>query len=795
MHLAEVIVFAGGSTDYTPFTYRVPDSLRVGLQAGAGVLVPFGGRMALGVVWSLREGEPPLPADQLKEIENVLAQPLLDRRLMCLAQQLQHQLLCSPAEAIQTVLPALARARLHAVVELVEPVPPLRSVNQRMVVEVLQKAGGCLSMKSLKQQLAAAILNSALPALRQRGLIRTTYELEPPPSPARDEAWVELVATPEQLEPFFQREANRARAQTALLIRLLLHPEGRMPLRELLEQTGAGHGSLRLLETRGLVRRLAALHPTPLPEREVVTPTLAQQEAIRTLQQAIGTGHYHAFLLHGVTGSGKTEVYLQAAAFALRAGRTVLFLVPEIALTAQLTGAFRERFGDSVAVLHSQLNASERYAQWLRVRAGQASVVVGARSAVFAPLHALGLIVLDEEHESAYKHGQPPFYHARTLAEARARQEGAVLLLGSATPALETFYRAQQGELQRLRLPERIGGTPLPEVELIDMRGQPRLAISPPLLEAIRETVARGQQVILFLNRRGFAPMLLCRECGHVPMCERCAVSLTYHVVGERVLRCHHCNARVPAPSLCPNCRGTQRVEITLKELLPHLRTARLDRDVLTRRELYLQLLQAFRAGELDVLIGTQMVARGLDFPRVMLVGVLNADTALHLPDFRAAERTFQLLTQVAGRAGRREQQGRTLIQTFNPDHHAIQCAQRHDYEAFYLQELEARRAPLYPPFCRLVNLLTRDVNPERAWRILQRVADTLEPLRGDKLLHILGPAPAPVERVEGHYRYHLLLKFAPSSEPAASLHDALSTLEPHERVQVQVDIDPVSLM
>ncbi|GBC93658.1 Primosomal protein N' [bacterium HR15] len=817
MQLAEVIVFAGGSAGYTPFTYLVPDSLRAGLQAGAGVFVPFSGRMALGIVWRLYDSEPPLPPDQLRPIEGVLDQPLLDGELLQLAQQLQYALLCSPAEAVQTVLPALARASLHVMVELAEPVPPLRSVNQRMVVDVLRAAGGRLSLKSLKQRLAAAILNSALPALRQKGILRTAYELEPPPSPARDAVWVELIATPEKLEPFFQRAASRAHTQTALLIRLLLHPEGRMPLRELLEQTGASTSSLRQLETRGLVRRIQHLPtptgqanqtiPTDLTRQAAPTfpiPTTAQREAIACIRQAIDAGCYRAFLLYGVTGSGKTEVYLQAAAAALRAGRTVLFMVPEIALTAQLSAAFRERFGNAVAVLHSQLNPSERYTQWLRIRAGQAPIVVGARSAIFSPLRSIGLIVLDEEHEPAYKQGQTPFYHARRLAELRAQQSNAVLLLGSATPALETFYRAQAGELQLLHLPERIGGTPLPAVELIDMRTQSRLTISPPLLEAIRETTARGQQVILFLNRRGFAPMLLCRECGHVPRCAQCAVSLAYHVAGERVLRCHHCNARAPAPHLCPNCRGTriapygigtQRVEMTLKELLPELRIARLDKDVLNRRDLYLQLLQQFRAGELDVLIGTQMVARGLDFPRVMLVGVLNADTALHLPDFRAAERTFQLLIQVAGRAGRREQQGRTLIQTFNPDHHAIQFAQQHDYEAFYLHELETRREPPYPPFCRLVNLLARDVNPERAWRILQRVADALEPMRGNQLLHILGPAPAPVERIEGHYRYHLLLKFAPESEPADCLRDALATLETRDRAQVQVDIDPISLM
>ncbi len=802
-----MIVFAGGSAGYTAFTYTVPESLTHGLHAGAGVMVPLGGRMALGVIWRLYDGEPSLPAEQLKPIECVLDQPLLDSGLMQLARQLQENALCSPAEAVQTVLPALARAHLHAIVELVEPVPPLRSVNQRMVVDALRAAGGRLSLHALRRRLAAPILNSGLPALRQKGIVRMLYELQPPPAPSRDEAWITLNATPEQLEQFFRQEANRARVQSALLTRLLLHPEGRMPVRELLEQTGASANSLRMLESRGLVRRIA--HRTepdlrPCAEPAIPTPTPHQQAVLQTLRHAIESGSYRAFLLYGVTGSGKTEVYLQAAAMTLRAGRTVLFLVPEIALTAQLTAAFRERFGNAVAVLHSQLNPSERYAQWLRVRNGQAPIVVGARSALFAPLRRVGLIILDEEHEPAYKQQQSPLYHARLLAEARAQTEQAVLLLGSATPACETFYRAQQGALQLLHLPERIGGTPLPEVSLIDLRGQPRTTISPALLEAIRETVARGQQVILFLNRRGFAPMLLCRECGFVPKCERCAVSLTYHVAVERGLRCHHCNARVAAPRLCPNCGGTrlvpygigtQRVEMTLKELLPHLRVARLDRDVLSRRDLYLQLLQAFRAGELDALIGTQMVARGLDFPRVMLVGVLNADTALHLPDFRAAERTFQLLTQVAGRAGRREQQGRTLIQTFNPDHHAVRCARTHDYEAFYQQELPLRREPLYPPFCRLVNLLAQDANPERAFQLLQRLRASLPQVMGESLIQMLGPAPAPLERLQGRYRYHLLLKLTPQSQPAASLREALNPLEPRERASLTVDIDPVSLL
>ncbi|MCS7301363.1 MAG: primosomal protein N', partial [Fimbriimonadales bacterium] len=636
------------------------------------------------------------------------------------------------------------------------------------------------------------------------GLVRTRYELEPPPSPPRTEPVVELTAALDALEAYFEREAARAPLQTALLIHLLEHPEGRLPRAVLLQATGATNQSLRTLETRGLVR-LTRPNAEPVPASAPPPPlTPAQQRAVDALQRALTQGVYQPFLLYGVTGSGKTEVYLRAAAECLRSGRSVLFLAPEIALTAQVSQAFRERFGSGVAVWHSMLSPSERYAQWLRIRRGDAPIVVGARSAIFAPLPQIGLIIVDEEHETSYKQTSAPAYHARTLAEARARDANAVLLLGSATPALETFYRAEQGQLQRLDLPERVGGARLPETYLIDLRGKPFQPISPELHDALQETLARGEQAILFLNRRGYAPMLLCRECGHTPMCPNCSVALVYHRGATPVMRCHHCGHRATPPSLCPQCNGleirpfgvgTQRVQATLEQLLPHARIARLDRDAFQRRGQYLQILSEFRAGSLNVLIGTQMAARGLDFPRVTLVGVISADTGLYLPDFRASERAFQLLTQVIGRAGRRAQQGRALIQTYNPDHPALQCALRQDYEAFYRQELAQRQEVGYPPFVRLVNLLCADANPLAAERPLQQLADALAPLQGDALLQILGPAPAPLERLEGRYRYHLLLKCAPDAEPAALLAPALNALSPAERARIRVDIDPLHLL
>jgi primosomal protein N' (replication factor Y) len=805
MTVAEVLLLTGGRLAYQTLTYAVPDSFPSAPQPGAGVLVPLQNRLALGLVLRVDTlDDPHALGYPLKPIESVLAQPLLDESLFRLMRLMARTLLCSPAEAVQVVLPTTVRYRLRAVIELVTPLPPLRSPAQRMTAEAIQQHGGRVSLTTLKRELAAAIWQPGLRGLREKGCVRTVYDLAPPSPPPRAEPWVELSASPEALEAFFQADALRAPAQARLLMHLLEHPDGRLPRRALLEATGASLQTLRMLESRGLTRQATADSEPLAPAAPPPTLTPAQQYAVNALRDALAQGAYQPFLLYGVTGSGKTEVYLRAAAECLRTGRSVLFLAPEIALTAQLTQAFRERFGASIAVLHSQLTPAERYAQWLRIKQGDAPIVIGARSAVFAPLPNIGLIIIDEEHETAYKQSTAPTYHARTLAEARAREANAILLLGSATPALETFYRAEQGSVRRLDLPERVGGATLPETRLIDLRGKPFQPISPELLDALRETLAEGNQAILFLNRRGFAPMLLCRECGYAPMCPHCAVSLVYHRGATPFLLCHHCGHRARPPMVCPQCGGleirpfgvgAQRVEATLRELLPDVRLARLDRDALQQRGQYLQILSDFRAGNLQVLIGTQMAARGLDFPRVTLVGVVSADTGLYLPDFRASERVFQLLTQVIGRAGRRAQRGRALIQTYNPDHPAVQCALRQDYEAFYRQEFALRREAGYPPFVRLASVLSQHATAPAAEQPLQRLTDALAPQVGKQLLQVLGPAPAPLERLQGQYRYHLLLKCAPDAEPADLLAPVLGTLPLDARARLRIDIDPMHLL
>lgn len=798
--VAQVLVLTGGELENRLLSYAILDPFARQVPVGAGVIVPLRTRTALGIVLEIHRRD--TPANDLKPIEGVLNQPLLCGSVLTLVNQMRDSLLCSLADAVSLALPALARAHLQTVITLCEPVPPLRSYAQQKVVEALRAHGGTATLSQLKRTVASAILQSGQAGLRKRGWVRTEYALQPPPRPAQGEVWVEIVPDPDALDAFFRQSANRAKVQSALLMRLLLHPEGKMPLQSLLQETGASSQSVRALETRGLVRRVRQIPSTTPPLHTLRTLTPHQQNALSILQPAIRAGRYRAFLLYGVTGSGKTEVYLRATAETLRTGRAVLFLVPEIALTVQLTQAFRERFGESVAVLHSQLTPAERYAEWLKVRSGHAPIVIGARSAIFAPLENIGLIIVDEEHESSYKQATSPAYHARQLAFARAQSENAILLLGSATPSLESFYLAERGMLQRIDLPERVGQTPLPSVEIIDMRGGRFQVLTEPLQDALQQTVSEGDQAILFLNRRGYAPFLLCRECGHVPMCPNCSVSLTYHRAESPILRCHHCDHRERAPRTCPACGGvqiapfgvgTQRVEQYLKERMPHLRVARLDRDVLAGRERFLEVLRAFRAGEIDVLVGTQVVARGLDFPRVMLVGVVSADMGLRVPDFRASERTFQLLMQVAGRAGRRERQGRVIIQTYSPEHPAIACAQNHDYEGFYQHELALRRDPLYPPFCRLVNLIATHTTPYLAENLLQKIRRDLAV--DEALLQVLGPAPAPLERLEGRYRYHLLLKFVLDAEPSHHLQPILQALTLQERSWLQVDIDPLSLL
>ena len=526
---------------------------------------------------------------------------------------------------------------------------------------------------------------------------------------------------------------------------------------------------------------------------------------MEAIDAAIAARGAATFLLRGVTGSGKTEVYLRIIESALERDLGAIVLVPEIALTPQTVGWFRSRFGD-VAVLHSRMTDATRLTMWQRVRSGAARVVVGARSALFAPLPRLGVIVVDEEHEPSFKQESTPRYHARDVAVRRAADAGAVCVLGSATPSLESWRRARAGELRRIDLPTRIGGAQLPQVDVVDMRSEPRAAtlFSRDLRQRMQSAVGRGEQVILFLNRRGWSPVLWCRECKETVTCAQCDQSLTYHARHERAV-CHRCCEEVVPPRNCPTCTapglrylgaGSERIEHELRAILPRARVLRMDSDTMRRREDYESALERFGRGEIDVLVGTQMIAKGLDFPRVTVVGIVSADIALHLPDFRAAERTFQLVSQVSGRAGRGDLPGRIIVQTGAPQHPAIQLAARHDHEAFCVGEDELRRELGYPPHGRLIRAVFEDGDEARCTRAAREWADCLRARFADEL-SVLGPAPAPIAFVRNRHRHHVLIK-APltAADAFGRARDFLADRAAKTaRPRTVVDVDPASLM
>jgi primosomal protein N' (replication factor Y) (superfamily II helicase) len=686
-----------------------------------------------------------------------------------------------------------------------------RAAKQAGLVSELQQAGGTLELSTLLARTGASM--APLLALEQKGLVRRVVE-EP----------VALLLLPEEEVLDRVLELRGGQKERAVL-NALRGSTGRVWVGGIYAQTGADLATLRALAERGLVSLHAQEYDRPAPATDAAPPRLtADQERVwREVSQGMGSPERPwTALLHGVTGSGKTEIYLRALASILAAGQRALILVPEISLTAQTVRRFEARFPGRVALLHSQLSLGQRYAVWDRVRRGEVDVLIGPRSALFAPVSRLGLIVVDEAHDESYKQSEPlplPAYRAIEVAVALARETGATLLLGSATPDLVDYYRAERGEYHLLQLSQRIlsavprdaaparrwAASPrpadLPPVRIVDLRQElkagNRSIFSRPLQEALRETLAAGEQAILFLNRRGAATFVLCRDCGYVARCPNCEVPLTYHSLSAAgKLVCHRCNHREPTPDRCPDCGGrhiryfglgTERVEAAMRQLFPMARLLRWDADTASGLD-HERFLQAFGEHRADVLIGTQMIAKGLDLPLVTLVGVISADTALQLPDYRAAERTFQLLAQVAGRAGRSQRGGQAILQTYDPEHYAIQAAARHDYVGFFRQELQYRRNLGFPPFSRLVALRFSHTEPRQAQVEAERLGRWLAAeIRGQNLVaDLVGPAPCFFGRVQGRYRWQIVVR---ATDPMPLLkYVALPR-------GWQVDVDPVSLL
>ena len=586
--------------------------------------------------------------------------------------------------------------------------------------------------------------------------------------------------------------------------------------RELLSQARADLAALKKLSAAGLIELEAAKNAPSTAESWVVENSnlilnAAQNAVLDDLTLQMNAGKFQTALLHGITGSGKTEVYLRLIARCLEMGRTALTLVPEISLTPSVQAQFIARFGSNVALLHSALSENERHEEWWRIRRGEAKVVLGTRSAIFAPLANLGVVIVDEEHDTSYKQEETPRYNGRDVAVVRARLAGALALLGSATPSLESYWNAREGKYRLAVLPERVEGRKLAEVEIVDMRQEFRethtsVPVSRRLHQEIEAQIANKHQTMILLNRRGYSWFLLCRSCGQTQRCENCSISLTYHRREHRLI-CHYCGYSAPVPARCPNCQsehlhyvgeGTEKVERKFGELFPTARVARLDRDVARRPSQFQKILSEFRQGKIDILVGTQMIAKGHDFPGVTLVGVVSADIGLGLPDFRSAERTFQLLTQAAGRAGRGEKPGRVLVQTFFPEHYAIRMAAEQNYEAFFHKELRFRRMMHYPPLTALANVIAQSSKLEQAAVVAKHVGNFLIPLeRTTEGLKILGPTPAPLAKLEGRFRIQFLMKCTSRARLSGILQRLADHLDQQGIPQrsLMIDMDPANIM
>jgi primosomal protein N' (replication factor Y) len=775
-----------------PFTYRLPAGASA--ERGARVVVPFGGRRMIGVVVGVADAAAGVPSDlALKDVLQVLDEvPLVAPPILDLAEWVVGHYLAPPGECFRLVLPPAGVRASHAVVRLSNG----QERPDDPVVRAL--ADGPLRLSTLGRRLGRD-LQARVSRLRREGVVVVEQDLKAPGFRERQVA----VRSELPFEP-------AGRAQAEVLARLAA-AGGRARVVDLVRDRSSLRGAVGRLVEQGVLRiddeREARL-PAGLPavESAPLTPTADQDAVLRVLVDAVESGGFRPFLLHGVTGSGKTEVYLRCVERALALGKGAILLVPEIALTPMLVRAARARFGTTVSVLHSELATGERHDEWWRIREREARVVVGARSAVFAPISDLGIVVVDEEHDGSYKQDESPRYNGRDVAVVRARLEGCPVLLGSATPSVESHANALRGKYTRLVLPQRIGPQGLPRVEIVDRRAVLRAGgdaiLSPPLRTALATRLARGEQSLVLLNRRGYATSLLCRECGHQAGCPNCSVSLTLHHGGRRVL-CHYCGHESQAPTTCPSCRGaylrlsgfgTERVVEAVAAALPNARVERLDSDSARRRGVVAKTLAAFEAGEIDVLVGTQMIAKGHDFPRVTLVGVIDADVGLGFADFRSAERTFQLLTQVAGRAGRGDVAGEVILQSHWPDHYALEFACAQDYAGFFERELEFRRTMGYPPSAALVNVIVRSSDGEKAATEADALARAFRATAPGRY-RVLGPAHAPLARLRSEHRVQILLKGNRPAMREAVRQALVARYGPRRWPGIVVDVDPLSVM
>jgi primosomal protein N' (replication factor Y) len=808
------------------FTYQIPEVFRILLKPGHRVLAPFGRRRLTGYVVRLTDQT---ELTELKDIEDILdADPVLSPEMLSLTGWIGEYYFASWGEVLDAALPTGLNLQSHRQVRLAdgqdkESVSNLedKSEEQTKLLLLLVREGS-LRVSQLERKLGSSNLNYNLRQLQRANLLSVGPELAKQKVKAKFANYVRLADSLKgngDVQARIHELQQKFPGQAEILQNLASHAKG-IRQTELLRRTKLSSSPIKSLlkkgfvcEYKGEVFRDEAIEYDSQPAEEF-SLNEDQRAVLKKLTARIGIGGFAPVLLHGVTGSGKTQVYIEVLSEVRKRGKNAIVLVPEISLTPQTVGRFKGRFGEEVAVLHSRMSAGERYDSWRKMQMGRVNIAVGPRSAVLAPLGNIGLIVVDEEHESSYKQSEMnPRYHARDVALMRGKMNDAIVILGSATPATESYHNAKTRKYELLELPRRVEDLPLPRVDIIDMREEWKLDKSNPtgifskeLIHRIAEKMALDEQVILLQNRRGFSTFILCHECGHVETCQNCNITLTYHL-RRHLLRCHYCDFRKKAPEICPGCGGirlgyrgvgTQRVEEELKRLLPQARVVRMDTDTTTSKGAHHRILRDFREGAYEILLGTQMVAKGLDFPRVTLVGVISADATLRLPDFRASERTFQLLTQVAGRSGRKGKQGEVIIQTYAPENHSIIFAQKHDYLRFYAKETNERAELNYPPFGRLIAVEFSGLQEEQVGAVASRFAASIRPA---SFFRLVGPAPAPLSKLKSLYRYHLILKYDRKKDPSGRqirqrIEPVLERFSVRNRrsVRITIDVDPMDL-
>ncbi|WP_226578601.1 primosomal protein N' [Halobacillus litoralis] len=801
--IANVIVDVPSQNTNRPFDYKIPEQFEGIVQPGVRVIVPFGPRKILGYVISLSETSSFSSVKKITDVLDVI--PTLTEELLDLGKWLSRNTLSYYISCLQVMLPQVMKAKYRKELwKLTEE--PLDSDLQRVFdgravvdFEEFEKSG--ISYHLLRRHM-------------HEGEVDVHYEVKSRET-KKVTTMVEPLVNEIEMEEKLVDLSSQAKKQRMIMEYFVDNPEP-IEKKQLLAKLSTTSASLKPLVDQKILRMFKQeIFRDPYGNREFERTqpfplTEEQETAIKPILNCIENDVHEVFLLHGVTGSGKTEVYLQSIQEVIDKGEEAIMLVPEIALTPQMVERFKGRFGSKVAVLHSALSAGEKYDEWRKIQRKEVQVVVGARSAIFAPFTNIGLIIIDEEHETSYKQEDRTRYHARDVAVERAKTHSCAVVLGSATPALESYARAVKGNYKLLTMSKRMNESVMPEVELVDMRDElhngNRSMFSLTLKEKIEERLARNEQVVLFLNRRGYSTFVMCRDCGHVSECPHCDIALTYHKRQNR-LKCHYCSHEEPMPEECPECEsktiryfgtGTQKVEEALQELIPEARVIRMDVDTTRKKGAHERLLGQFGEGKADILLGTQMIAKGLDFGNVTLVGVLAADSLLNLPDFRASEKTFQLLTQVSGRAGRHEKAGEVVVQTYTPEHYSIELASQYDYEQFFHEEMKLRKAFRYPPYFFLTLFTVSHPNQLKVQEVTQKITMFMEQKLSDQS-YVLGPTPSALTRINNRYRYQCMVKYKKEPEQRKFveriLHYYEDEMKQENGLQITVDFQPYQLM